>query len=118
MMKTRFMVLVALLAVMAGCLSFQRQSGEALANFKRAPSHDRSDLAEPAIAELRSRIGMSMATLIELIGDTDIKLVDRHGNGVLKYTVYHRNNNWHNFGVTIRDWKVTEIGNVESVIQM
>ena len=118
MMKTRLTVIVLLLGLTSGCISIPGQSRYVLADFKRAPSHDRSSLAEPVIAELRTRIGISAAELVHKIGETDIGTVDANGNGVLKYTVFHRNDSWHNFAVTIRDGKVTEISDVEYVIQM
>ncbi len=36
----------------------------------------------------------------------------------LKYTVFHNDDTWQYFVVTIRDWIVVWIGNVETVIQM
>jgi hypothetical protein len=82
MMKIGFIVTMLLLAATAGCFGTQGHSRYVLADFKRAPSRDRSDLGEPVIAELRSRIGISVERLINPIGDTDIKTVDRQGNGV------------------------------------
>ncbi|MDP7022978.1 MAG: hypothetical protein QGH42_01840 [Kiritimatiellia bacterium] len=111
-------VIVLFLGLTSGCISIPGRSRCVLADFKRAPTHDRSSLAEPVIAELRTRIGVSAAELVRLIGGTDTSTVDARGDGVLKYTVLHKNDNWHSFAVTIRDGKVAEISDVEYVIQM
>jgi hypothetical protein len=118
MMNIRLTVIVLLLALTSGCVSIPGRPRYVLADFRRAPSHDRSSLAEPVIAELRTRIGISAAELDRLIGGALISSVNARGDGKLTYIVFHKNNSWHSFDVSIRDWKITAIGDVEYLIPM
>ena len=91
-----------------------------LMRFRQADTSDRRALADGVITALRKQIGMHAPELTRQIGYPDVS-----GNGVgigqsddVKYTVYHKGSGWEYFPVSIRDWKVVWIGDVESVIQM
>lgn len=117
-MKWKQRVCVFFVACLTGCAGLQPASRYVLLDFKRAPAHDREVMANPVLSELRKRIGMSMDELVKLIGEPEINTVDAKGNGLLKYTVFHKGDGWDSFPVTIRSWKVVEVGEVEHVIQM
>ena len=112
-----------MLFLLVGCMHTDQEyysRNHVFSQFFQASAVDRQSLAAPVISKLRGQIGMHVSELTQLIGqpeDWGDNPSDSQ-NADLKYTVYHKNDTWRYFVVTIRDWKVVWVGNVETVIQM
>ena len=124
-MRARYYILTTYLLVLlgAGCVHTQQErdtNNSVFSQFRQASAVDREALADPVIIQLRTQIGMHVSELTQLIGrpETWGGKPDDSQHADLKYTVYHKADTWRYFVVTIRDWKVVWVGNVETVIQM
>ena len=124
-MRTRYHILATCLLVLlgVGCVHTQREhntNSNVFTQFRQASAADREALADPVISQLQTRIGMHVSELTQLIGRPEIwdgnPGDSQHAD--LKYTVYHKADIWRYFVVTIRDWKVVWVGNVNTVNQM
>ena len=121
--RNYILIICAMLFLLVGCMHTHQESdgrNHVFSQFCQASAVDRQSLADPVISQLRGRIGMHVSELTQLMGQPE----DWGGNpgdsqhADLKYTVYHKNDTWRYFVVTIRDWKVVWVGDVETVIQM
>ena len=124
-MSAKYYILTTYLLVLlgVGCVHTPREhhtNSNAFSQFRQASDADREALADPVISQLQKRIGMSVSELTQLIGRPEIwdGKPDDSPHADLKYTVYHKADTWRYFVVTIRDWKVVWVGNIETVIQM